>query len=64
MTGLDLLIVTFLVEDQADSAPLLSVAMTRTRYVPAWLQVCGMRADIPEFTSPVCEVLPSPQSKV
>ena len=55
--------VTVRASDHSDEAPLLSVALAVTWYVPARLQVCEA-APWPELNSPVSEVMPSPQLKV
>ena len=60
--------VTDTVFDQVESAPLSSVALARTLNVlvdpEATVQVWDALAAIPELTSDVTDVVPSPQSKV
>jgi len=50
--------------DHPEVAPMLSVAIALTRYVPAALQVWDAFDEVPELTRLVTEVVPSPQSKV
>jgi hypothetical protein len=50
--------------DHAETIPLESVALTFTGYVPACVQVWLAEPMTPEFSWPVVELVPSPQSMV
>ena len=51
-------------DDQLESAPLLSVAITLMLYVPGWLHLWLALAVDPEEWKLVVVVAPSPQSNV
>jgi hypothetical protein len=50
--------------DHPEVAPLLSVAIALTRYVPALLHWWDEPEHVPELSRPVIMVVPSPQLKV